>query len=278
MSSHARALDGSRLGYDLFHAAPTLPRIALIHSLAMDRRVWTDVAQTLSERASVLVMDCRGHGQSDASDAPYTTSLLAADLRDGMDALGWPSAVVAGASMGGCVALQFAADHPRRIDALGLVDTTAWYGPDASRDWAARATRASDEGLAALLDFQISRWFSDAFVAARPDIVQQCRDTFLSNRPAAFAASCRMLGDFDARSALSSIRVPTAIVVGEHDYATPLAMAQALHEAIEGSRLTVIPGARHLTPLESPAIVAAELERLLAQIGNRQRNTLDGTV
>jgi 3-oxoadipate enol-lactonase len=56
---------------------------------------------------------------------------------------------------------------------------------------------------------------------------------------------------------------PTAIVVGEEDYATPPAMAEAMHNAIAGSILTVLPGARHLTPLERPEEVTAELEMLL---------------
>jgi pimeloyl-ACP methyl ester carboxylesterase len=72
-----------------------------------------------------------------------------------------------------------------------------------------------------------------------------------------------MLGAADLRSALPRIEVPTAIVVGEEDYATPLAMAQELHRGIRGSRLTVLKGARHLTPLECPHEVAGVLGRLL---------------
>jgi 3-oxoadipate enol-lactonase len=62
------------------------------------------------------------------------------------------------------------------------------------------------------------------------------------------------------------LRVPTAVLVGEEDYATPLAMAEALHKGIAGSTLTVLKGARHLTPLERPDEVAAELRRLLAPV------------
>jgi pimeloyl-ACP methyl ester carboxylesterase len=72
-----------------------------------------------------------------------------------------------------------------------------------------------------------------------------------------------MLGTADLRAALPRLKMPTAIVVGEEDYATPLAMAQALHRGIAGSTLTVLPGARHLTPLEQPDQIAAELRRLM---------------
>jgi 3-oxoadipate enol-lactonase len=87
----------------------------------------------------------------------------------------------------------------------------------------------------------------------------------LRNDVAAYAQTCRMLGACDLRAGLASLELPTAIVVGEEDYATPIAMAQALHAAIAGSSLTVLPGARHLTPLERPDQIAAELDKLLAR-------------
>jgi 3-oxoadipate enol-lactonase len=79
----------------------------------------------------------------------------------------------------------------------------------------------------------------------------------------AYAETCRMLGTADIRPALSSMKMPTAIVVGEEDYATPVAMSQALNKAIAGSTLKVLKGARHLTPIEQPQTIAAELSRLL---------------
>jgi 3-oxoadipate enol-lactonase len=86
---------------------------------------------------------------------------------------------------------------------------------------------------------------------------------FLRNDPRAYAASCRMLGAADLRPALAGIRVPAAVVVGEQDYATPVGMAKALHSNIKDSTLTVLENARHLTPLEKPDEIAAELEKLL---------------
>jgi 3-oxoadipate enol-lactonase len=172
--------------------------------------------------------------------------------------------VIAGASMGGCVALQFAATHSERARGLGLIDTTAWYGPSARQNWEERADRALQSGLKGMVEFQVTRWFSDGFRGRHPDVVNRCVETFVRNDVQAFAATCRMLGAFDGRTLLARLRVPTAIVVGEEDYATPPAMAEALHRAIAGSTLTAILGARHLTPVEQPDVVAHQLIRLLA--------------
>src|SRR5262249_57481782 len=99
---------------------------------------------------------------------PYTIELYAAALAELMDHVGWRSALVAGASMGGMVALAFAAIYPNRTDALGLIDTTAWYGPDAAKNWAERADKAVREGLGSLIDFQTTRWLPHAFPPDHP--------------------------------------------------------------------------------------------------------------
>ena len=96
-------------------------------------------------------------------------------------------------------------------------------------------------------------------------MVQHCIDIFLKNDVPAYVEACHMLGRADLRAALPTLKMPTAVVVGEEDYAAPVAMAQALHDGIAGSTFTVLPKARHLTPLEVPDIIAAELDRLLAR-------------
>jgi 3-oxoadipate enol-lactonase len=240
--------------------ANTRRRAVLIHSLAMDRQFWRPVAQRLD--AAVLLYDCTGHGESEKPHGPYTVEGFADDLARLLDHIGWDSTMVAGASMGGCIALAFAGKYPERVGALGLVDTTAWYGPDAPRQWDERAQKALDGGLKALVNFQLTRWFSDAFRAAHPEVVSQCVAVFLKNDVRAYAATCRMLGAADLRSVLPRIGMPTSVIVGEEDYATPLTMAEELHRNIRGSKLTVLKNARHLTPLERPAEIAALLEKL----------------
>lgn len=236
-----------------------LPAVALVHSLAMDHRFWDPVAQLLEGRAVVITIDARGHGKSGHGGKPFTAQRVADDLLEVMDHLRISRAVVGGASMGGCVALQFAGSYPQRTAGLALIDTTAWYGPTALKDWEDRAGKAMAQGLASLVDFQKTRWFSDAFRAREPQAVQACIDTFLANDLESYAAACRMLGRFDGRALLKDVGVPTRVLVGEEDYAAPVPMAQAMHEAITGSKLEIIPGARHLTPLEVPDIVAANL-------------------
>ena len=85
----------------------------------------------------------------------------------------------------------------------------------------------------------------------------------------ALVLTCTMLGTADLRAALPGMTMPAAIVVGEEDYATPVAMAEAMNRGIKDSTLTVLKGARHLTPLEAPDAIAEELIVLLKRAKDR---------
>jgi len=258
----AKTADGAQIAWKVIPGRGA-GRIALTHSLAMDHRFWNLTAQRLADAGEVLVWDCRGHGRSSKSAGPYTCEQFADDLACVLDAAGWDSCAAAGASMGGSVTLAFAARHPDRLRGLGLVDTTAWYGADAPERWEERAEKARADGLAALVGFQKARWFSPPFHEAHPEIVEACVQSFLANDLDAYVETCRMLGRMDLRAALPGFRTPTRIVVGAEDYATPPSMAEAMHAAIAGSTLRVLPGAAHLTPIEFPDIVADELRQVM---------------
>jgi 3-oxoadipate enol-lactonase len=257
--------DGASISYT-HHPAPfpAAPRVVLIHSLALDRHVWDGVVALAGQDAEIITMDCRGHGQS-ARDAavPFTAELFARDLAELLDHAGWETATIGGCSMGGCVAMAFAGLYPDRATALLLVDTTAWYGPAAPQQFRGRAEAARLGGMAGLVGFQIGRWFSDSFRARRPDLVERYTRIFLDNDFECYARSCALLGDADLRAYLPGFRMPVSLLVGEQDQATPPVMAEALHAAIPQSTITVLPGARHLTPIECPEQVAAALRSLV---------------
>jgi pimeloyl-ACP methyl ester carboxylesterase len=164
------------------------------------------------------------------------------------------------------VAQALAGLHHTRVSALGLIDTTAWYGEDAPAVWRERAAAVRSKGLVGLLEFQLPRWFSDEFRKENPELVKATTEVFLANDLDCYAASSIMLGDADLRPYLKGLTVPTAIIVGQEDYATPVSAAEQLHQAIPNSTLTIIPGARHLTPIERPEEIAIQLIALLGRV------------
>ena len=261
MDLTATTPDGTHISYRINGPAGG-QTFVLIHSLAMTKSFWDPVVEILSVKSRVLTLDCRGHGASDKPDGPYSVEGFADDVAAICQDVGVTEAIVAGASMGGCVALAVANRHPSLTSGLGLIDTTAWYGEKAEDTWAGRADKALSEGLGSLVEFQKTRWFSDHFRENSPDTVENAVQTFLDNDPKAYSETCRMLGRCDLRDALSSLSVPVEIFVGEEDYATPIAMAEAMHSAVSQSNLEVYEGARHFTPLEVPDALADMLGRL----------------
>src|SRR6202521_3873229 len=260
--SIARAKDGCRISYRIY-PNPGKPHLTLIHSLALSGAMWSEVAKELSGSAEILIYDCRGHGHSERRSGPYSVELFADDLAALLDSVGWSSTNVAGCSMGGCVAQAFAGMYPDRVRALALIDTTAWYGLGAPKDWRERAPTPSTKGFQGLSAFQATRWVSEAFREAHPDVIRKNLNVFLANDIDCYTATCEMLGDADLRHYQSAMRMPTSVIVGEEDYATPVAMSEQIQKAMPDATLSVLKNVRHLTPIERPAVIAQEILALM---------------
>jgi 3-oxoadipate enol-lactonase len=263
--------DGLSIAYTLHKApqqrgSPSRPRIALIHSLALDRSLWDGVVPLLTSHVDVVAFDCRGHGKSGRPKMKFTLELFAADLAGLLDHLKWPRGILAGCSMGGCVAQAFAGTYPDRAQALALIDTTAWYGPTAPNDWRERAATAASRGFQGLAAFQATRWMSDAFRQSHPEVVRAHLDVFLANDIDCYRSTCEMLGDADLRHYQPAMRMPASVVVGEEDYATPPAMSEQLERALPDAALSVLPNVRHLTPIECPALIAGKILTLIGRV------------
>lgn len=239
--------------------------LVLLHALAMDASMWQGVADRLVTDAPIYGLDCRGHGASGKPAGPYDTARFADDLAQALDSLGAGRAHVAGCSMGGTVALAFSGRYPQRVASLSVVDATAWYGDDAPAAWEGRAQRALREGLASLIPFQAERWFSPGFAAANPEVLAGAVEVFLRNDVNAYAESCRMLGRADEREGLGRYTGPAIVVVGEADYATPVAMSQDIMGRLPGAELAVLDGLRHYTPMEAPDRVAHRITSVLVR-------------
>lgn len=236
--------------------------IVLLHSLALDATIWTDFAAHIGGGATVLAPDLPGHGRSPRG-SPETIESMADTVAALFRELGLTDVTLIGMSLGGSVAQAVTVRHPEWVTRLGLIDTTAWYGTGAPTAWAERARLARERGLASLAGFQLERWFTDGFRESATELCENLLGIFQRNEVDNYVKSCAAFGRMDLRPRLREISVPTAIVVGELDTATPPAHAETLAEGIGGSTLTVIPGCKHLSALERPADVVAALRPIL---------------
>lgn len=233
---------------------PGAPAVLLIHSLGTSLRIWDAQAERLSRSFRVVRFDLRGHGLSEVGGR-CTIEDLADDALAVLDACGLAAAHVAGVSIGGMIAQAIAARAPTRTLSLVLCDTALALPPPEM--WRSRAQTVRAEGMAAVADGVLARWVTPAFLASPPG--RGLRAQLLRTHPEGYAAAAEALGVADLSRSTPQIRVPTLVVVGEHDPSTPIAAAEALRDAIPGARLVVIPGALHIPMVERPDDVAAAL-------------------
>jgi 3-oxoadipate enol-lactonase len=252
--------NGIQLYYELAGPAHA-PVVMLSNSLGTRLEMWDAQVPALAERYRVLRYDSRGHGRSDAPDGPYTIELLADDALGLLDALGIERAHFCGLSKGGMVGQALGARHGERLISLALC-STACHMP-ARELWNERIRVATEQGMAALADGVVERWFTEAFRREPSFAVDRVRQMIIDTPPHGYAACCAAIRDMDLRQLIRSIRVPTLVIVGEDDPATPPEKAREIQSLIPNARLEVIPDAAHLLNIEQDVAFDAALASLL---------------
>ncbi|BDP43426.1 hypothetical protein DAETH_33950 (plasmid) [Deinococcus aetherius] len=244
-------------------AATGLPAVVFLNSLGSDLRIWDEVVPAVAGRHPVLRYDKRGHGLSDAPAGPYSIGDHGGDLLGLLDALGIERAVLVGVSVGGMIALDLAARAPERVAGLLLCDTGARIGTP--QTWETRIAGVRQEGLGAIADGILSRWFTPEFFETRPGNVRGWRNMLTRISADGYVATCEAIRDADLRDAARSVRVPAAVLCGDADLSTPPEVGQEL-AALLGAPFHLIENCGHLPCLERPAEVARHLLAFLDRL------------
>jgi 3-oxoadipate enol-lactonase len=238
------------------------PVVVFSNSLGTTGVMWDAQAAALSERYRVLRYDTRGHGGSPVPPGPYTVGDLADDVLALLDRLGLERISFCGLSIGGMTGMWLGVHAPERIERLAIC-CTGMQLPTAEM-WTERAALVRREGMSSVIDATMERWFTPDFPERSPEVVGRIREVFLATDPEGYAGCCEALAEFDMRGRLVEVTAPTLVIAGEDDpVGTPERMA-AIGEEIEGSRVVVLPEARHLAAVEQADAVTRELEQLLA--------------
>ncbi len=230
------------------------PVVLLSHSLATSLDLWSPQLAVLEPRFRVLRYDTRGHGASDAPQGAYTLAQLADDAVAVMYAFDIETVHWVGISMGGMIGQAVALNHAERLRSLVLCDTTAAVPSEAQALWQQRIDKARGEGMTALADETLQRWFTPPYLAKDPRGVRSIRGMILSTPVSGFIGCSEAIRQLDFMERLGDIRLPTLIIVGEQDPGTPVANSEAIHNRIKDSRLEIIPSAAHLCNVEQAEV------------------------
>lgn len=251
---HHRGVDlHVRVDGDL-NASPLL----LINSLGTGLSSWDGQLGAWSATHRVIRYDQRGHGLSSAPPGPYTLEQFGADALAVLDACGVNRADVCGLSLGGLVGLWLAVHEPERVGRVVLADTAARIGTEEA--WRTRAELVREQGMDAVADLVLARFFSPSFLASGDPAVDLVGRGLRAADPEGYAASCDALAAADLRAQATEVGAPCLVVVGTADAATPPADAQELRDLVPSAGYAELDGAGHLANLERPE----EFTRLVA--------------
>lgn len=244
--NHVTLEDGCRLAWRM-DGPEEAPVLVFAHPLGGSSALWQGQAEALSDQFRVLRYDIRGHGESDVTPGPYSIERLGRDVLGLLDALSLEQVSFCGLSLGGFIAQWLGVNAGQRLHRLVLANTAAYMGPPES--WTARIETARQQGMGTIATAALERWFTPDFSARSPETVEAVRKVIEANNPEGYAACAGAIAVMDQREDIRGIRVPTLVIGGSADPATPLACAEELHAAIPGSRLEVLPCA-HLSNIE----------------------------
>jgi pimeloyl-ACP methyl ester carboxylesterase len=231
--------------------------IVVLHSLLTDRHAFDPVLPTLAAKHRVTLFNLPGFQGSE----PVVTALLdayVARIEDGFQEFEIDKdAVLIGNGFGGALALAFALDHPERIGKLVLSGAAAAFPDEGRQAFAGMAQKAAAGGLGAIAEMAAARVHSPDYLAAHPELVEQRRRALLGIDVKAFIDACKVLREIDLTPLLHRLDVPTLVVCGEADQATPPALTKEVAGKIPGARYVELKNCGHCPPLEQPQQFAA---------------------
>ena len=238
------------------------PWLILSNSLATNLSMWDEQARAFGRAFRVLRYDQRGHGSSEAPTGRYRFDVLVADALALMDALGIKQAHFAGLSMGGATALGLAEKHPDRMDKVVVCDSPCQSTPASAQQWEERIALAQKQGMEALVEPTVGRWFPAEVLAAKAPHVDRVRQMIRTTPVNGFIGCAAALADHDYASAAGTVKRPVLFLAGEKDGVNPAAMRK-LNGAIPGSRYVELAGAGHISNLDQPQAFNRALEEFL---------------
>jgi pimeloyl-ACP methyl ester carboxylesterase len=234
--------------------------LVVLHSLLADRHAFDPVLPAFAASHRVTLINLPGfHG----SQPPLLALMDAyvATIEDGFQEFGIANdAVLIGNGFGGTVALAFALAHPERISKLLLSDAAAGFPPEGRKAFAVMAEKVADSGLGSIAEIAAKRVFSPAYLAAHPEKIEERKAVLLAIEPKAFQAACKILQEADLTPLLHRLKVPTLVVCGEFDQATPPPLNKAIADTVPGARYVELPGCGHCPPLEQPEQFVAAIK------------------
>jgi 3-oxoadipate enol-lactonase len=227
--------------------------VCFVTGIANDLTMWDGQVPALERDFRILRYDLRGHGGSEATTAPYSIELLVEDLKVLLDSLGVPKTSVVGLGLGGAIAQAFAIEHPGRVEALMPCCCRARMVPDFATMWHKLRGTVQREGLEAIVEPTVQRWFSEEFKAAHPEVLEKIRKMIRGTTLEGYMGVTAAFLGLDVEDRLPEIKARTLYASGAEDnLGGPPELMKGLSEKVNGAKHVSVPKAAHIANIQNP--------------------------
>lgn len=262
-----------------FERSGSGPALLLLGGFVGDRlSTWSPQIEEFAADHTVIAWDTPGNGHSDPVPGWFRLSQYADCLAMFIRALRLDRPHLVGLSSGGALALEFFRRYRVTPRSLVLAGAYAGWAGSLGREQAAERLQRSlelselpaEEFAGALMPSMFSKpsAISSGSQQVWTAIARFAASVRATDR-AGFATMARSMAEADLNNVLPTIDVPTLVVQGEDDTRSPLSVGQALHEGIPGSRLVVLPGVGHVSPVQAAELFNREVGAFLREVDSR---------
>ena len=243
------------------------PPLVLVHGVGLDHTMWDSVMDELTVTHRVIRYDLLGHGRSEDPPGPRSIDDFLDQLTGVLAGQGLARPDLAGLSLGGLIAMGFAARHPERVGRLALLNTVFERSAEQLAAIHQRYAAADEGGMTAVADLAVDRWFTPSWRSANPRSEEAVRTRLLANDPPAYLKAYRVFIDGDPimPAGAREIAAPTLAMTGALDPGSTPAMSHALARVIANGKARILPDLHHIPPIEAPAVFTAALLDFLDQ-------------
>ena len=242
--------------------------VILIHGAAGDRREWTLIMPALSAYNRVYAPDLIGFGESPRDDITYTIGMFRDFIIALMDELGIQDTVLIGHSLGGMIGPAYAHAYAHHTLSVSLLSTAAGRTEDDRAKLQAVIAAMEEKGIAPVLETLVARWYTDEFIAARPDLIEARIKQVNDTPDDVFLSVFHVYAETEMAPWLHEISCPCLLMTGEMDGACSPRHNRFMADELRNSELVILDNIKHSILIEGPDRVAPRVREFLLKHRN----------
>ena len=239
------------------------PPLYMVHGIGSRRATWAGLVPALAGDLTCVRYDLRGHGESPIPPTPYALDELVEDLEALRARLGHESIHVIGHSLGGMIGPAYARAYPERVRTVTLLSTAAGRTAEDRAKVGGVVAAMEAEGVEARLGTLVERWYTDAFVAARPDAIETRKRQVLDTPEHVFMSVFHIYSETEMAPWLHEVACPCLVLAGELDGGCNPRLNRFMADTLPDAELVILEGLKHSILIEAPERVVPPVRDFL---------------